>query len=290
MSRAAILYPGEMGAAVSRALQARGADCVTVVEGRSDATQQRAREAGIALCASLWDAIAGCGLIVSLVPARAAATVAAEVAAAGREPSDGGADARPLYLDLNSTAPADLAEIAGAVETAGFACVDGAVVGPASRIGQETVVLLSGPDAARAASLLAPAMAVRVVGSSLGQASALKLALAVVTKGVVGLGLEAFGAARAANVESDAAALLADLYPGIWDMVRRVLPSYPRHVGRRREEVEDAAAWIEAEDLPAPMARATAEVFARVEAAALDPDRDWSFETVVDALLPGGGR
>src|SRR5690606_34066710 len=124
----------------------------------------------------------------------------------------------------------------------------------------------------------------------LGQASTLKLALAVVTKGVVALGLEALGAARAAGAERDAAELLADLYPGVWNLVGRVLPSYPRHVARRRAEVEDAAAWIEGGGLPAPMARATAELFARVEAAGLDPDRDWSFDAVVDALLSSGSR
>ncbi len=289
MSRIAILHPGEMGAAFGRALSAHGAACTTVTAGRGEATRRRAREAGIEACPRLEDAIDGCALIVSLVPARAAQAVAAEVAGACRGKAAGAA-VRPLYLDANSTAPADLAHIAGVVEAAGLACVDGAVFGPASRIGQETVVLLSGPEAARAAALLSPAMAVRVVGPALGQASALKLALAVVTKGVVALGLEALGAARKAGVEGDAADLLADLYPGIWDLVRRVLPSYPRHVARRRAEVEDAAAWIEGDGLPASMARATAEVFTRVEAAGLDPGRDWSFDAVVDALLSAGAR
>jgi 3-hydroxyisobutyrate dehydrogenase-like beta-hydroxyacid dehydrogenase len=289
VSRAAILYPGEMGAAFGRALRAHGMACATVVDGRGEATRRRAQEAGIEICANFTDAIEGCALIVSLVPARAAAAVAAQVAAACRGKSPG-AGAPVLYLDANSTAPADLARIAGTVEAAGLACVDGAVVGSASRVGHETVLLLSGPEAGRAAALLSPAVAVRVVGPVLGQASALKLVLAVVTKGVVALGLEALGAARAAGAEHDAAELLADLYPGIWDLVRRVLPSYPRHVARRREEVEDAAAWIEAEGLPAPMARATAELFARVEAAGLDPDRDWSFDAVIGALLSAGPR
>jgi 3-hydroxyisobutyrate dehydrogenase-like beta-hydroxyacid dehydrogenase len=289
LTKVAILYPGEMGAAFGRVLHARGAICATVVGGRSEATRRRAGEADIVVCPSMVKAVEGCTLIVSLVPARAGQAVAAQVA----EAFDAGtvaAGAQPLYLDANSTAPADLADIAGVVEAAGLTCVDGAVFGPASRVGQETITLLSGPDAARAAALLSPAMAVRVVGPALGQASALKLALAVVTKGVVALGIEALSAVRAAGADRHAAELLAELYPGIWDLVRRVMPSYPRHVARRRAEVEDAATWIEAEGLPAPMARATAEIFARVEAAGLDAGRDWSVDAVIDAVLAAAAR
>lgn len=283
MNRAAILHPGEMGAAVARALRDRGIACAGFVEGRSAATRARAQEAGIALRGTLAEAARGSDLIVSLVPASEAAALAAQVAAALGPTEPGGA--RPLFLDANSTDPRLVPRLAAIAEQGGMDFVDGALVGPANRIGQDTVLLLSGAHAGRAAEALAPAFPVRVVGTEPGQASGLKLALSVVTKGLVALVLETLDAAHVVGAEDHAAALLAAVYPGVFEVAHRVLPTYPRHVARRRAEVQDAADWLRSEGRAAPMARAAADLFARLEAAGLDPARDRTFEAVAQDFL-----
>lgn len=283
MNRAAILHPGEMGAAVARALREQGIACSGFVEARSAATRARAREVGIAPCATLAEAVRDTDLILSLVPAAEAAAVAAQVAAALGNPEPG--STRPLFLDANSTDPRLVPRLAALAEDAGMDFVDGALVGPASKVGQDTVLLLSGAQAGKAAEVLAPALAVRVVGTEPGQASGLKLALSVVTKGLVALVLETLDAAHVVGAEDHAAALLASVYPGVFEVARRVLPTYPRHIARRLAEVRDAADWLRSQGRAAPMARATADLFTRLEAAALDPDRDQSFEAVTHVFL-----
>lgn len=283
MTKVAILHPGEMGATIARALRESGIACSGFVAGRSAATQARAREAGIVLCATLAEAVRGSDLIFSLVPASEATAVAAQVAAALGSPEPGAA--RPLFLDANSTDPRLVPRLAAIAEQAGMDFVDGALVGPASRVGQDTVLLLSGAQGGRVAEALALALAVRVVGTEPGQASGLKLALSVVTKGLVALVLETLDAAHVVGAEDHATALLASVYPGVFEVARRVLPTYPRHIVRRVAEVQDAADWLRSAGRAAPMACATADLFTRLEAAGLDPDRDQSFEAVTQDFL-----
>ena len=279
MRRAAILYPGEMGAALARALRDRGVPCVSPIADRSPITRERAREVGIAPCETLAEAVWDADLIVSVVPASEADAVAAQVAAAFL-PSEP-ASARPVFLDANSTDPRLMPRIAERLAGSGIECLDGAFIGPASRVGRDTVLLLSGTKAERVAEVLAPALAVRVVGAEPGQASAVKLAVSVATKGLIALVLEALAAAQAVGARDHAIALLASVYPGLFEVARRALPTYPRHIARRRAEIEDAVAWLAAEGQDAVMARATAALFQRLEAAGLDRARDWTFEEVI---------
>lgn len=283
MTRVAILHPGEMGAAVAHALRDKGISCFGLIEGRSAATQARAQVSGMTLCGTLAEAVQDSDLIISLVPASEAVAVAAQVAAAlGSAQPD---SARPLFLDANSTDARLVPRLAEIASGAGLDFVDGALVGSAARVRQDTVLLLSGAQAGRAAEALAPALAVRVVGTEPGQASGLKLALSVVTKGLVALVLETLDAAHSVGAEDHAIALLASVYPGVFEVARRVLPTYPRHIARRRAEVQDAADWLRSHGRAAPMARATADLFARLEAAGLDPARDSTFEAVAHVFL-----
>ena len=51
--RIGLLHPGEMGAALGNALRGRGHDVLWVSQGRSEATAERARSAGLEAVATV---------------------------------------------------------------------------------------------------------------------------------------------------------------------------------------------------------------------------------------------
>ena len=99
IGRVGILGFGAMGAGVAESLRRSGKTVATCVEGRSDATRDRARLSGVETHQNLQDLIANCDTFLSLVPADQAEPLAAGVAECLK------AQARPVplhYVDANS--------------------------------------------------------------------------------------------------------------------------------------------------------------------------------------------
>lgn len=282
-SRAAILYPGEMGGAVGTALVAGGWTVVTCLEGRSSRTARIAAQAGIAPVATLEAAVAAADVVVSLVPQAAvvetAAAFARAVAGAGR---------RPVFLDANSVSPATMAEVRALVEEAGCDCVDGAFVGSAKALGQKTTLYVSGDRAEELATVLGAALKTVVLGRDVGAASAFKLAFAGFNKGLVALFLEVMAAADRLGQRVDLLECLREFYPGTVETVERLLPSYPRHAGRRAEEMEELASALAAQGSGSAMATGAGTVLARFAALHLDADADWDLDDVLEACSRAG--
>ena len=117
-----------------------------------------------------------------LVPAQAIALaerIAAALAASG---------ARPLYVDCNAIAPQTTRRIAEIIEGAGARFVDAGIIGPPPKPGTSTTrFYASGEDAGAFARLGDFGLDVRVVGDQPGQASALKMCYAALTKGTTAL-------------------------------------------------------------------------------------------------------
>ena len=63
-----LLSPGEMGSQVGRVLHENGARVLTSVEGRSDATKQRAAEAGLLGVPDLDTLVRSAEVILDIVP------------------------------------------------------------------------------------------------------------------------------------------------------------------------------------------------------------------------------
>jgi len=281
--RIAILYPGEMGTVLGGELAAAGHEITTYVGERGARTRQSAKAAGFAMAESLAAALRGADLIVSLVPpGQAVAAAKAIVAALG-----GSGPAPPLYLDLNSIAPATMREVAAVVTAAGARCLDGTIHGQAKRLRQKSVLLLSGPAAAVARALFDGILPVQVLGERIGDASALKMCLGAFTKGMVALSLETIAAAAKIGRHKDLIACLADFYPETTQMIARLLSSYPEHVARRIQEIGEVRDWHQEIGVVDGMAEGTIEGLEMLAAAALDPDRPWPFEELVEALAAG---
>ena len=190
----AVIAPGDMGAAVGRRLSERGARVLTMLEGRSDASRARAKAAGMADADEA--AIACANMILSIVPPRDALALAERLS-----PALAAGPAKPLYVDCNAVSPATVLRIAEVIAAAGTPFVDAGIIGgPPRPQGYTPVIYASGPQAAGFAALNALGLDIRVMDGPVGQASALKMCYAGLTKGLHAVGVSVMLGAIEAGV------------------------------------------------------------------------------------------
>lgn len=281
--RIAVLYPGEMGTAVGRALAGDGWAVVTCLEGRSVRTAVAAEEAGFAVVGSLGELAEGADVVVSLVPQTAVSEVAGAFAAAISR-----TDRRPLYLDANSVSPETVGEVRALVEGTGCGFVDGAFLGSAKALGQRTTLYLSGGRAPELAAVFGDALACEVLGPEVGVASAFKLAFAGFNKGLVALFLEVMAAGERMGRGDELLRVVREFYPGTVETVERLLPSYPKHAGRRAEEMNELVRWLASQGQDGEMGFAARRVLTQFAALGLDAEASWSLEEVLAACAHAG--
>lgn len=260
VSAVGLLHPGEMGAAVAAGLRAAGREVLWASAGRSAATVERARAAGLEDCGTVDGLAARCEVIVSLCPPQAAAQVARS--AAGFE---------GIFVDANAVSPATARSIGSAFDR----FVDGAVIGPPPSRSGTTRLYLAGADASAVAELLEGSIVEAIVVSDeAGAASALKMAFAAWTKGTAALLLAIRSLAREAGVEPALLDQWAASHPQLLERSESAARSAARLGWRwssEMDEIGDTFAWA---GLPEGFARAAAEVYRRSPRLAPDVSPD----------------
>ncbi|MFZ0342039.1 MAG: DUF1932 domain-containing protein [Gaiellaceae bacterium] len=249
MTVVGVLHPGEMGAAVAGALSRRGETVLWASAGRSSATAERARAAGLEDAGEIEELCSRCEILLSICPPHAALDVARAASSF-----------TGIYVDANAIAP-DTARTIAALQPR---FVDGGIVGPPPDRPRTTRLYLSGDEAERVAGLLAGTnVDARVISAEPGAASALKAAYAGWTKGSAALLLTVRELARAEGVED---ALLEEWRLSIPELEER-LPGAERSARRKGwrwiGEMEEISRSMAAQDLPAGFHEAAAEVFRR---------------------------
>lgn len=151
-------------------------------------------DAAVNACATVEQALATAPLILSLVTADAALTVAREYAAFLQSGA--------IWCDMNSVAPETKRQAACAIEDAGGRYVDVAILAPVIPARLAVPLLLSGQAAGEAEGLLRAVgfSNVRRVGDKIGRASAIKMVRSVMVKGIEALTAEMMLAAAQAGV------------------------------------------------------------------------------------------
>jgi 3-hydroxyisobutyrate dehydrogenase-like beta-hydroxyacid dehydrogenase len=247
-----VLHPGEMGAAVAHCLTGRGQRVVWAAEGRSGATAERARAAGLADAGTITGVAKQAGTILSICPPHAALAVAE--AAAGF---------RGLFVDANAISPATARQVAAVITDGGGSYVDGGIVGPPPLAAGLTRLYLSGPAAGQVSGLFTgTGLEARVLPGEY-TASALKMAYASWTKGTAALVLAARALARAEGAEDALLAEWARSQPGLADRSGRAARSAAGKGWRWIAEMEEIAAAMDGAGLPAGFHLAAAEVYRR---------------------------
>ena len=250
--RVALIGFGEAGESFARAADwagcARGWD---LLERRRAVMADCGVEAGEDAAYTL----AGADAALSLVTADQALAAASDYAALLATGA--------LWLDMNSVAPATKRAAAEAVSAAGGRYVDVAVMAPVEQqLG--VPLLVAGPDAGHAAALLQSLgfANVRVVGDTVGRASAIKLCRSVMVKGLEALSAECAAAAEAEGVLDEVMASLdASEKPEPW--MARIVYNRERmatHGLRRAAEMDEACAMLESLGVEPVMSRGTVKL------------------------------
>jgi L-threonate 2-dehydrogenase len=229
----AVVAAGGMGAAVGARLSERGARVLTSTAGRSAASVERARAARMQPVSD--DEVVAADIFLSIVPPNQAAALAARMAnrckATGKT---------PIYIDLNAVNPETAAEVARILAPSGASFVDGGIIGgPPKGNGPGPTFYISGPIGDSVEILNRHGLVTKALEGGIGAASALKMAYAGITKGIISLGASMILAAERAGVDAalraELAASQAEVLARLGKAIPDMLPKAYRWVPEMRE-------------------------------------------------------
>ena len=236
----ALLFPGDMGHAVGRALGEHGHRVVTCLAGRSERTRGLARSGGVEDLPDLDALLAEAALVLSILPpASALGTAEAVAAAMGRS------GATPPYVDCNAISPATASAIDAVIREAGAPFIDGGIIGTKPGGGFLPRLYVSGPDTAPAEAIDGEAFEVKPMGAEVGRASAIKMCYAGLTKGTWTLYTAVLTAAEAMGLGDDLAAEFQNSQRDAYARMQSIVPRLPADSARWIGEMEEIAATFD---------------------------------------------
>lgn len=229
-----ILYCGEMGSAFGKLMRKGGMRVVTTCQGRSRATEERARASGMEILPGLDDVVAQSHFVFSLVLPSAAVDVARQyISCSQARPQDS------IFVEANSIGLEALDQIEHLMAEQNIPLVDAAFNGLAHRLEDLGLLHISGPEAGRLEEICRGLLRVNYLGPQIGSASRLKLLMSGIAKGLVALFLEVGVLAEQADMSEPFLESCREFYPALMTIIDRVLATYPRHAARRTVEIRD---------------------------------------------------
>lgn len=246
-----ILHPGEMGAAVGRSLVYAGYHTLWSSSGRSAATRQRAANAGLEERSSVDALVAECSLIISICPPAAALDVAG--ACVGFQ---------GVYVDANAISPSTSLAVRDMISSGGGRYVDASIIGGPPDSQGNTRLYLSGPLAASVSATFAGTWVdARVVSRRTGDASALKMAYALWTKGQIALLLATYRFTEAIGLQGALARELALSQPELGARHEAAVDVADRKAWRWVGEMNEIAKSFSDAGVPDGFPLAAADIF-----------------------------
>ena len=289
----AVLAPGDMGHAVAARLKAGGLRVVTCLAGRSARTRALAAAAGVEDLGDDATLVRAADVLLSiLVPAQAEELAWRIAAALQRTGTD------LLYVDCNAIAPETARAVGRIVEGAGARFVDAGIIGPPPRReATGTRFYASGAAAADFAQLRDHGLDVRVIGERPGDASAVKMCYAALTKGTTAIMTELLVAAERLGVSEPLRAEFEESQPEMLARMERGVPAMVPKAHRWVGEMEEIARTFAAVGLTPLTFEGAAELYALVAGTPLGQTstEDWrrrveTFAEVVSGLAQARSR
>jgi 3-hydroxyisobutyrate dehydrogenase-like beta-hydroxyacid dehydrogenase len=232
---------------------------ITDLDGRSPATVKRAQEIG-AVKVSGAELAAQSEMILSIIPPNSAVRTAEFYAGLIQDSTN-----KPVFIDANAIAPQTTKTIGDIFTSRDLAYGDASIIGaPPKGTNAGPRFYMSGPVGPQAAILREFKLDTRVLSDEIGDASALKMAYAGITKGFQALGTAMImGAARNGAFETfmdELDASQADL--ATW--LRAQLPRMYAKAYRWDGEMREIAKFLEPEAGSAMMLTGAAELYVHV--------------------------
>ena len=255
-STIAVLMPGDMGHAVGNALREHGHKVITCLAGRGEHTRKLAAHAKLVDVGSLRAVVEQADMILSILPPASAINLAQSIADEMKS-----TDRKPVYVDCNAVSPDTVKTISDIIKEVGAPFIDAGIIGLAPGHGAGPRFYVSGPDVQPMTSLDGKGFAVIEMGGSIGDASALKMVYAGLTKGTWTLHTAVLLAAQKLGV---ADALLNEFElsqkPALAAMRARV-PFLPADSDRWVGEMEEIAATFAAANVTSGFHEGAADIF-----------------------------
>jgi L-threonate 2-dehydrogenase len=236
----AVIAQGSMGSGVGKRLCESGAEVRTLLSGRSPASAERARAAGMQPAPDERALLLGADFFLSILPPGEAENIARQLA-----PALSSLDKKPVYVDCNAVSPQTAERVAAIVVPTGAAFVDAGIIGGPPRPGYSPAIYASGPEVGQSAVLRDWGLDWRPIDGPIGAASGLKMSYAGITKGITALGSAMMlGAARFGCAE----ALIAELsssQPQIFKYLGASIPRMYDKAYRWVAEMEEISDFLE---------------------------------------------
>lgn len=213
-----------MGAGIGRRLVEHGVKVVTLLTGRSAASQQRAKEAG--MVAVSVEQLVDVDLLLSIVPPANALSFAEQTAFALKS-----ARRKPVFVECNAVNPATVKHIEGVIAATDTPFIDAGIIGfpPVPGKADGPHIYASGQHAEKLAALSDHGLDIRVLDGPIGAASALKMAYAGISKGTIAIFTAmVLAATRSGSAEALRKELMESESPLLASMAERV----PRMTGK----------------------------------------------------------
>ncbi len=256
----AIVAPGSMGAGVGKCLAENKVTVLTSLVGRSEASAQRAREAGMQPVED--GQLAEADFLLSIVPPGEALAIAQRLV-----PVLTAANTKPVYVECNAVSPSTVLAIADVIGRTGCPFVGAGIIGPPPKPGStNTKFYASSPAANIFAKLNDYGLIVRVLDGPLTAASALKMSYAGITKGFAALGAAMMLAATRGGSAEALQAELAESQPALLGYLTRQIPGMYSKAYRWVAELDEISAFVGEDYAENEMLSAAARLYQRIAA------------------------
>ena len=280
-----VIAQGTMGSGVGRRLRESGAEVRTLLSGRSPASAERARAAGMVAAADERGLLEGADFFLSILPPGEAEQLARRLA-----PTLEALDAKPVYLDCNAVSPQSAIRIGEIIAPTGAHFVDAGIIGGPPRPGYKgPSIYASGEHVREALPLRDWGIDLRAIEGPIGAASGVKMSYAGITKGTTAiaaamlLGAARFGCAEALIAE------LSDSQPQMLARMRNSIPGMYDKAYRWVAEMEEISDFLEKNPPSRDMYAAIARLYDYLAAAHAEaqPGRDNAIRTLARILGRG---
>ena len=236
----AVVAMGDMGHAVARVLKEHRFDIITCLTERSDTSRQMAERAGARDVKDLSALVLEADIFLSILPPVAAIDLARNAAVAMKS-----VGTTLTYVDCNAVSPGTVREIASVIDAAGAPFIDAGIIGNAP--GKATPrFYVSGPDTAAMERLDGCGFMVKLCGSMPGEASAVKMCYAALTKGTFTLHTALLMAAKSLGVYQTVLEEFQYSQSSTLSKMENYVPFIPADAGRWIGEMEEIAATFRA--------------------------------------------
>jgi len=236
-----VIAQGTMGSGVGRRLRESGAEVRTLLSGRSPASAERARAAGMVAAADERALLEGADFFLSILPPGEAEPLARRLA-----PTLAALGRKPVYLDCNAVSPQTAIRIGEIIAPTGAHFVDAGIIGGPPRPGYKgPSIYASGEHVREALPLRDWGIDLRAIDGPIGTASGVKMSCAGITKGTTAiaaamlLGAARFGCAEALIAE------LSESQPQMLARMRNSIPGMYDKAYRWVAEMEEISDFLE---------------------------------------------